>query len=131
MKNSNDLMPELVNSINFINCEISGLHLDSREVEKGGLFLAIKGENLNGIDFIEEAKSKGANLIISEEFVADKNVVHCQNLKQLIGKFASRFYSFPSQELTTFCVTGTNGKTTSVEAYARICTNLGEKCGYS
>ncbi len=130
MKNSKDLMPELLNFNNFVNCEISSLHLDSREVKKGGLFFAIKGEHLNGIDFIEQAKSKGASLIISEELVKDKNVVHCKNIKQLIGKFASRFYSFPSKELTTFCATGTNGKTTSVEAYARICINLGKQCGY-
>ena len=130
MKNSKDLMPELVNFNNFINCEISGLHLDSREVEEGGLFFAIKGKHQNGIDFIEEAKSKGANLVISEELVEASNVVHCNNIKELVGKFASRFYSFPSQELITFCATGTNGKTTSVETYARICTNLGKKCGY-
>ncbi len=130
MKNSKDLMPELVNLNNFINCEISGLYLDSREVKKGGLFFAIKGKHLNGIDFIEEAKSKGASLIISEELVKDNRVIHCNNIKQLIGKFASRFYSFPSQELTTFCATGTNGKTTSVEAYASICMNLGKQCGY-
>ena len=130
MKNSKELMPELLNFKNFVNCKISGLYLDSREVKEGGLFFAIKGKHLNGIDFIEEAKSKGANLIISEELVKDKNVVHCNNIKQLIGKFASRFYSFPSKELTTFCATGTNGKTTSVEAYARICANLGKQCGY-
>jgi len=130
MKNSKDLMPELVNSKNFVNCEISSLHLDSREVKEGGVFFAIKGKNLNGIDFIEEAKSNGANLVISEELVQDNDVVHCNNLKELLGNFASRFYSFPSQELTTFCATGTNGKTTSVEAYARICTNLGKQCGY-
>ena len=130
MKNSKELMPELVNSKNFVDCRISGLYLDSRDVKEGGLFFAIKGKHLNGIDFIEEARSKGANLIISEELVKNKNVVHCHNIKQLIGKFASRFYSFPSEQLKTFCATGTNGKTTSVEAYARICTNLGEKCGY-
>ena len=130
MKNSKDLMPELVNSNNFVDCEISSLHLDSREVKEGGLFFAIKGNHLNGIDFIEEARSKGAILIISEELVKDNNVVYCKNIKQLIGKFASRFYSFPSKELTTFCATGTNGKTTSVEAYAKICINLGIQCGY-
>ena len=130
MKNSKDLMPELVNSNNFVDCEISSLHLDSREVKEGGLFFAIKGNHLNGIDFIEEARSKGAILIISEELVKDNNVVYCKNIKQLIGKFASRFYSFPSKELTTFCATGTNGKTTSVEAYAKICINLGIRCGY-
>ena len=130
MKYSKDLMPELVNSNNFVNCQISSLHLDSREVKEGGLFFALKGKQLNGIDFIEEAKSKGANLIISEELVKDNNVVHCKNIKEFIGKFASRFYSLPSEELTTFCATGTNGKTTSVEAYARICTNLGKQCGY-
>ena len=99
MKNSKDLLPELVNLDNFVDCEISSLHLDSREVKKGGLFIAIKGKDLNGKDFIEEAKSKGASFIISEELVKDSNVVHYKNIKQLLGKFASSFYSFPSRYL--------------------------------
>ena len=122
MKNSREIMPELIGSNNFINCEISSLHLDSRDVKEGSVFFALKGTNLNGIDFIEEARSKGAKLIISEELIDDKGVVHCDNLKILLGKFSSRFYSDVSEELTTFCATGTNGKTTSVEAYANICT---------
>ena len=130
MKNSRDIMPELIGSNNFVNFEISSLHLDSRDVKEGSVFFAIKGTNLNGIDFIKEARSKGAKLIISEELINDKDVVHCDNLKELLGKFASRFYSHASKELTTFCATGTNGKTTSVETYANICKRLGKQCGY-
>ena len=97
MKNSKDIMPELIGSNNFVNFEISSLHLDSRDVKEGGVFFAIKGTNLNGIDFIEEAKSKGAKLIITEELINDKGVVHCNNLRELLGRFASRFYSYPSK----------------------------------
>ena len=39
MKNSSEIMPELVSSINFVNCEISSLHLDSRDVREGSVFL--------------------------------------------------------------------------------------------
>ena len=130
MKNSKDIMPELIGSNNFVNLEISSLHLDSRDVKEGGVFFAIKGTNLNGIDFIEEAKSKGAKLVITEELINDKGVVHCNNLRELLGRFASRFYSYPSKKLTTFCATGTNGKTTSVETYANICRRLGKQCDY-
>ena len=130
MINSQTLMPELAKLKNFVNCEISSIHIDSREVKQGGVFFAIKGSNLNGVDFIEEAKSRGASLIISEELVQDTKVVYCNNLKELLGKFTSRFYSEPSKKLITFCATGTNGKTTSVEAYAKICKNLGKQCGY-
>ena len=63
MMDSKDFMPELVRSTNFKNCKITSLHLDSREVKKGGVFFAMKGKNLSGIDYIEEAKSKGAELI--------------------------------------------------------------------
>ena len=100
MKNSREIMPELIGSNNFVNCEISSLHLDSRDVKEGSVFFALKGKNQNGIDFIEEAKSKGAKLIISEELINDNDVVHCNNLKEFLGKFASRFYSDVSEELT-------------------------------
>ncbi len=130
MKNSTEIMPELIGCKNFVNCEISSLHLDSRDVKDGSVFFAIKGTNLNGIDFIEEARLKGAKLIISQELIDNKDVVHCDNIKELLGKFASRFFSHASEELTTFCATGTNGKTTSVESYANICKRLGKQCGY-
>ena len=42
MKNSREIMPELVSSNNFVNCEISSLHLDSRDVKEGSVFFAIK-----------------------------------------------------------------------------------------
>ena len=130
MKKAKDLMPELANLNNFVNCEISSLHLDSREVKEGGVFFAVQGTNQNGKDFIEEAKLKGAKLIISEDLVENSDVIHSANLKELLGKFTSRFYSNPSKELTTFCATGTNGKTTAVESYSSLCRSLGKKCGY-
>ena len=80
MKKAKDLMPELVHLSNFVDCEVSSLHLDSREVKDGGVFFAVKGINQNGMDFIQEAKSKGAKLIISEELVEDSSVIHCLSL---------------------------------------------------
>ena len=82
-------MPELIDSNNFVNFEISSLHLDSRNVKAGSVFFAIKGTHLNGIDFIEEARSKGAKLIVSDE-ESKSEIKKCRCLDSL-GKMTNCF----------------------------------------
>ena len=130
MKNSLQIMPELSGQKYFSDFNVNSLHIDSREVKEEGVFFAIKGNRLNGNDFIEEAVSRGAALIISDEHRNKKNIVYCNYLREYLGIVASRFFSDPSKKLTTFCATGTNGKTTSVESFAQLCKKLGYKCGY-
>ncbi len=111
--------------------EISGLSLDSRNVSDKNVFFAIKGNEKNGNDFIEEALQRGASLILSDEReIKNKNVIYYSNLREYLGIVASRYYGSPSKKLKVFCVTGTNGKTSCVEAISQLSTLLGLSCGY-
>ena len=124
-------LSELKKLKNFRNIEISSIHLDSREVKQGSIFFAIKGNKLNGNDFISVALDRGASLVVSDTDHKDQpNVIYFRELKQYIGIFASRFFGNPSKILKTVCVTGTNGKTTSVETFASMCNLLGYRCAY-
>jgi len=124
-------LSELKKLKNFRNIEISSIHLDSREVKQGSIFFAIKGNKLNGNDFISIALDRGASLIVSDtDHIDQPNVIYFKELKQYIGIFASRFFGNPSEILKTVCVTGTNGKTTSVETFASMCNLLGYRCAY-
>ena len=130
MVQSRTLLRELSDNKNFIDFNVSALSFDSREIDYGNVFFALKGNKKDGRDFISEAKSRGAKLILSEENIQDISVIQVDNLRDYMGKVASRFYGDPSRKLKTFCVTGTNGKTSCVESLAKLAYNLGSNCGY-
>jgi UDP-N-acetylmuramyl tripeptide synthase len=126
-----EFLEELKDLKNFKDIEIGSIHLDSRDVQKGGIFFAFKGNKMDGNMFIRSALDKGAALVVSDTNHKDiPNVIYFDQLKKNIGTFASRFYKNPSSKIKTFCVTGTNGKTTSVETFSSMSNLLGIKCAY-
>ena len=130
MVQSRILLRELSNNKEFIDFDVRALSFDSRDVENGDIFFALKGVNENGKDYISEAKIKGAKLILSEDHIEDSKVIQVNNLRNYMGEVASRFYGEPSKELKTICVTGTNGKTSCVESLAKLAYKSGSNCGY-
>ena len=110
---------------------ISGLCFDSRFVEKGNLFIAVKGLTVDGHNFIIEAVESGAIAIICEfvpDGIPDRIVtVEVENSAEAIGLCASNFYERPSEKLSLVGITGTNGKTT----VATICHDLFTGLGYT
>ena len=128
---SSNFLQELQDLKNFRDIEITSIHLDSRDVREGGLFFAIKGHDKDGSNFISSALSNGASLIISDTYQKHTDrVIYFEELKKYVGIFASRFYNSPSSKIKSICVTGTNGKTTSVETFANMSNLLGYKSGY-
>ena len=126
-----EFLKESIHLKNFRDIEIKSLHLDSREVTKGGLFFAVKGKESDGNNFIKSALDQGASMVISDSSnTGIEDVIHQKELKKNIGIFASRFYGNPSSRLKTICVTGTNGKTTCVESFAAMSNLLNRKCAF-
>jgi len=113
--------------------EIKGITDDSRKVEKGFLFFAIKGTKTDGNLFVKEAIEKGAVAVITDDFKTVKNfsskvpVVFTRNVRKVKAEVASRFFNFPHLRLNLFGITGTNGKTTTAYALFRLLNALGEK----
>ena len=130
MQASNFLF-ELSDLDGFKDVEISSLHIDSRSLSPGGLFFALKGHKKDGINFVDSALEKGAALVISDNKISTKsqNIIYFPDLREYLGLFASRFYGLPSTKLKVVCVTGTNGKTTSVETFSSMSNLLQSKCG--
>jgi UDP-N-acetylmuramoyl-L-alanyl-D-glutamate--2,6-diaminopimelate ligase len=94
--------------------EISGLYYDSRKVEPGGLYFAIKGHNLDGHDYISESKERGAVAVVLENRlgVSGLTEVFVKDSRRAMGSIADTFFDSPSMKMKLFGVTGTNGKTT-------------------
>ncbi len=113
--------------------EISSLAFDSRRVKKGGLFIAIKGLNVDGHDYIETAIDLGAVTILCESLPEKrkKSITYVQvdNSAAAMGIVAANFHDNPSRKLNLVGVTGTNGKTTTATLLFQLFQQLGYKVG--
>ncbi|OVE79795.1 hypothetical protein BVY02_02295, partial [bacterium J17] len=100
-------------------CLIKGLSLDSRKVLEGDLFFAVLGSSLDGSKFVADAIAKGAAAIVllrkEENFSLASNVsVPCalvDDVSLAISLISKHFYKHSSDELKSYAITGTNGKT--------------------
>lgn len=96
--------------------EVKGLTLDSRNAGSGYLFAAIKGENTDGHNYIENAECNGATTVVCEHLPQsiskDVTYVLVKDSSLVLAKISASFYANPSRGLFLAGVTGTNGKTT-------------------
>ena len=110
--------------------EITGINIDSRKIENGHLFVAIKGTQVDGHKFIPKAIELGAKAILCEDIPDEKvegvTYFQVESTDDAVGKAATMFYGDPSKKLKLVGVTGTNGKTT----IATLLYNMFRKFGY-
>ncbi|RME04047.1 MAG: UDP-N-acetylmuramoyl-L-alanyl-D-glutamate--2,6-diaminopimelate ligase [Planctomycetota bacterium] len=93
---------------------ITGLCFDSRKVQEGNIFFALKGTKRDGHRFVSEAILRGACLIVSERKLSgDHPSLLVENTQVALAQAAAWFYGYPTDRLYTVGITGTNGKTTT------------------
>jgi UDP-N-acetylmuramoyl-L-alanyl-D-glutamate--2,6-diaminopimelate ligase len=112
--------------------DITGLNYDSRKIKSGDLFVAIKGNALNGHDFLNNAVEKGAASVLIEEsysLPSDISVVKVPDSRRALSKLADRFYNYPFKDMDVIGVTGTNGKTTITYILESILSASGKNTG--
>lgn len=113
--------------------EITGLCIDSREVVKGSVFIAVKGTVVDGHNYIEKAIADGAVAIVCEVLPANTEAgityVQVKDSAVVVGLLADAFYGAPSSSVKVVGVTGTNGKTTTVTLLYKLFKELGYKVG--
>jgi UDP-N-acetylmuramoyl-L-alanyl-D-glutamate--2,6-diaminopimelate ligase len=111
---------------------VSGVAYDSRRVEPGNVFVALKGQHRNGDAFVRDALARGAAAIVSEQPApADVRVpwAMVSDARAVLAQLAATFYRNPSSELQLIGITGTNGKTTTAYLIASIFEAAGVACG--
>lgn len=123
----------ITSTVGDMNLDVKGVAFDSRRVETGFLFVAIKGIQVDGHKFIDKAIELGAIVIVCEVLPESPNhlvtYVTVKETSQALGLICANFYGNPSRKLKLVGVTGTNGKTTVVTLLFQLFTAMGKKCG--
>jgi len=113
--------------------EVKDVQTDSRKITDGSVFIAIRGVNVDGHQFIEKVVANGAVAVVAEQLpvVLKEGVTYVQveNSGIAAGFIAHNFYGQPSEKLKLVGVTGTNGKTTIATLLYKLFTALGYQCG--
>ena len=112
---------------------ITSVTLDSRIAREGALFVALRGEHLDGHDYVPQAIAGGASVVVVEQGRTvdprGATVVYVPDTRRALSTIAASFYGDPSHALDVIGVTGTNGKTTTTRMIAAICNAAGKPCG--
>ena len=132
-------LSELLKSVSILQIagpaetEITGVNIDSRKIEKGHLFVAIKGTQTDGHKFIAKAIELGATAILCEDMPEEKiesvSYLQVASTEDVVGQVATNFYGNPSKKLKLVGVTGTNGKTTIATLLYNMFRKFGHRCG--
>ncbi|MDR1054828.1 MAG: UDP-N-acetylmuramoyl-L-alanyl-D-glutamate--2,6-diaminopimelate ligase [Prevotellaceae bacterium] len=113
--------------------DVLAITFDSRKVQPGSLFFALKGEVYDGHDYIVDVVKNGAAAVVCEllpeKLAANICYVQVPDSHEVMGIMASEFYGNPSSKLKLVGVTGTNGKTTTVTLLYNMFRKLGYKAG--
>lgn len=111
--------------------QVKGITMDSRKVEPGFAFVAIKGSTVDGHQFIPQVIEAGASLIVAESAPNREGVdwIQVESSHEALGQMASAFYDHPSQQLKLVGITGTNGKTTVATLLYELFLRLGYRVG--
>jgi len=114
--------------------EIGEIRFDSRAVQTGDVFVAVRGATADGHQFIDKAVENGAAVVVAEKgpdgfIIQDASFIRVNDTAEALGQMAANFYGNPSRQTVLVGVTGTNGKTTTATLLWQLFTRLGYKSG--
>ena len=112
--------------------QINKLCYDSRKVEKGDVFVCIKGAGFDAHDFAAEVAEKGAAAIIVQDDIDvpdSVTVVKVDNTRKALAYMSAAYFDYPAEQITTIGITGTKGKTTTTYMVRSVLESVGIKTG--
>ena len=116
-----------------LDVDITGVNIDSRKIQPGHLFVAMRGTQTDGHAFIPKALEMGAAAILCEVMPEERKqgvtYIQVPSTEEAVGPVATMFYGEPSKRLKLVGVTGTNGKTTIATLLYNMFRQFGHRCG--
>ncbi|UCD71404.1 MAG: UDP-N-acetylmuramoyl-L-alanyl-D-glutamate--2,6-diaminopimelate ligase, partial [Syntrophobacterales bacterium] len=115
-----------------MSIEIEGVAYNSKQVERGSVFVAIKGQGVDGHEYIGEAIEKGARAVVLEDEnqrIGGIPTVVVPNSRKALGTISTAFFGNPSAKMILIGITGTNGKTTTAYLTESILRGAGFRTG--
>ena len=120
-----------------LDIDVTNIECDSKKIQKGDMFVAIKGYDSDGHDYIDEAIENGASVIVIQEgsniskkkLNDDITIIMANNTRELLAISACNFYQNPSKKFNLIGITGTKGKTTTSYMLKAILEKHGQKVG--
>lgn len=116
-----------------LNTTVSSITANSKQVTPQGLFVAIKGTQVDGHQYIDAAIAQGAGVVVCEtlpqELAPEVTYLVTEDTQDALGNMAAAFYGYPSEKMIMIGVTGTNGKTTIATLLYQLFRKLGHKVG--
>lgn len=112
--------------------DITTVAYDSRRVERGSLFICVKGAVADGHRFAEAAVNKGASALVVEDDVTvpeNVTVIRVEDSRYALACISAEYFGNPADKLKVIGITGTKGKTTTTYLVKSILDNAGHKCG--
>lgn len=120
---------KLIEVVGRTNIPIASIEFDSRKIKNNSLYIAQKGTQVDGHDFIDESIRAGAVAVICEhkpeQLKPKVTYVVVENSPEAMGIIAANFYDNPSEKLKLIGITGTNGKTTTATLTYKLIESLG------
>jgi len=135
MKELKDILYKvsLTSTIGNMEVEIDNIAFDSRKVTQGSVFVAVRGTQVDGHEYIEQAVKDGAIAVVCEQLPTkvSKEVTYVQvsNTARALGIIASNFFDNPSDYIQIVAITGTNGKTTTATLLHQLFMEMGYVSG--
>jgi UDP-N-acetylmuramoyl-L-alanyl-D-glutamate--2,6-diaminopimelate ligase len=124
---------KLLQIVGVTDMPVTDITTDSRVVQKGGVFVAVKGSAADGHNYINKAIALGASVVICENLPAaivdGVTYVQTNDTQYAAGVMAHSFYDEPTRKLKLVGVTGTNGKTTVATLLFQLYEHMGVQCG--
>jgi UDP-N-acetylmuramoyl-L-alanyl-D-glutamate--2,6-diaminopimelate ligase len=115
------------------NAAVHGICINSKEAKPNDIYVALRGTNVDGHAFIQQAIDKGATSVLCEIFPeviqSGVNYIRVKNTYLALPEVCANFYNHPSTKLKLVGITGTNGKTTTATLLYRLFRQLNIRCG--